>query len=90
MSGEDLIRHGFAVPPSPTGEGFGLARLPDKSEFSNIIPYRFPKHNSPPRLARRAVGWVDHSAATLMVTGMRVVITVSPAVSLTVVTTIAS
>ena len=32
--GEDLIRHGFAVPPSPPGEGFWLTHLPDKSEFA--------------------------------------------------------
>ena len=31
--GEDLIRHGFAVPPSPPGEGFWLTQQPDKSEF---------------------------------------------------------
>ena len=32
--GEDLIRHGFAVPPSPPGEGFWLPQRPDKSEFA--------------------------------------------------------
>ena len=32
--GEDLIRHGFAVPPSPTGEGFWVS-----SPTSLAFPY---------------------------------------------------